>query len=461
MKPLTFFFLLTITFHLKSQSVDAAALKLEVNGKYELFGTIPIGEKGLIFYNKKSDGPLHFEKYNTDLIKQCDSDIVIPKGYYFADFTQSFRFLHFIFTNKKGDFIYYKIVLWDFKYQTIEGRFGKEAEIKELIATDKFVYIHSTEKDGDIVRQINLNTFAIAPLEIESKEIKNVRINYGDVVTANNHVIFYGTTGTLTKKSQSAFEFNEFGELAHVINFPCGEHIDLDNISCASLGGGVLIFTGTYTCMDFPQGIFICKTIAGKPEFYKQFLFTDLDYFISDHSANTEIISEDKCSKHTPQFDLGITSYPIVKAGNQYIYAIDINKTGNFMCFDENNSDNKCISPSTLLIAFDISGTKQWDLNLSRPADINGFNNSTQFINIRQTKNNIELLRCGDQHAQFLELNTAGEIISGREDEISDNCRHAASESASHWFRNSFLFTGYSDTSVDGKLFYFITKLSL
>ena len=459
MKQLTLLLLLTISFHLKSQSVDAAALKLEVNGSYELFGTIPIGEKGLIFYNKKSDGPLHLEKYNTDLIKQCDSDIIIPKGYYFKDFTQSFRFLHFIFSNKKGEFICYKIVLWDFKYQIIEGRFGKESEIKELIATDKFVYIHSSEKDGDIIRQINLNTFAIAPLKIESKEIKNVQINYGNMVTANNHVIFYGTSGSLTNKSQSAFEFNEFGELAHVVNFPCGEEIKLQNIAAASLGGGVLIFTGTYTCKEFPQGIFICKTIAGIPEYYKQYAFGNMQSFIGEET-NPENISG-KCSKNIPEFNFKLKSYSVVKGGNQLIYTIDLNEAGNFMCFDEDNLIHTCTSPATLFIAFDNSGARQWDINLSRPSDITGFNNATQIIHVRQVKNKIEILRCGDQKAQMLEINNAGEIISGSEDKISDNCRHAASESASYWYRNSFLFTGYSDTSVEGKLFYYITKLSL
>lgn len=460
MKQFTFLLFLIFSFHLHAQSIDAAALKLEVTGPYALFGTIPVGEKGLVFYSKHPGGQLHLEKYNTDLVKQISADISIPEEYTFKSFTTSLRFLHFIFANKKGDFIYYKFVLWDFKFQTIQGRFGKESELKEFIATDKFVYIHSAEKDGDIIRQINLNTFAIAPLEIESKEIKNVRINYGNLVIANNHVIFYGSSGPLTNKSQSAFEFNEFGELAHVINFPCGDEIKLQNIAAASLGSGVLIFTGTYTCKEFPQGIFICKTIAGKPEYYKQYAFGSLQSFIGEE-INQENTASGKCSKNIPEFNFQIKSYPAVKGGNQLIYTIDLNEAGNFMCFDEDNLIHTCTSPATLFIAFDNSGAREWDINLSRPSDITGFNTATQIIHVRQVKNRIEILRCGDQKAQMLELNNAGEIISGSEDKISDNCRHAASESASHWYRNSFLFTGYSDTSVDGKLYYFITKLSI
>lgn len=439
MRTLAFLLFISISLHLRSQSVDAASLRLEVNGPYELFGTIPIGEKGVIFYNKKPGGPLHLEKYNTDLIKQCDSDIIIPKGYYFADFTQSLRFLHFIFTNKKGEFIYYKIVLWDFKYQSIENTFSKKTIIKDILATDKFVYILTELKSTRTINQISLNTFSLLPVKLDSKEIKNSAVVKGEVIPSNNHVIFYGTSGGISNNTPTAFEFNEFGELAHTIVFAPGEHTRLENIKATSLGKGVMIFTGTYSCSEFPQGIFICKTAGGKTEFYKQYPFQTFNCF-ADLNKYLILNGSGKCKKEDLQYDIQIITYPVVKTSANFLFETDIQ--------------------SPYIISFSQDGNIAWNLKIDTEEDMHAFQN-TSLLNVKEIGNSIHILSCGNQNATLSELNKEGEIISGMKDAISDNCRTATTEFAGYWFKKSFLFTGYSDTSVEGKLFYLISKLSL
>ncbi|HNM08611.1 MAG TPA: hypothetical protein PKK72_08480 [Chitinophagales bacterium] len=300
----------------------------EIEG-YDGFSIEPFGKNGLLVYSKSEEGNSYrIQRYNTDLEPEEKKDITLPKGYFMIGEYLDDESINFLFSNKKGQFIFYQVNGNTFDLSKASGIFPKKTLPGFFVAKGNFAYITRSNKKGVTIIQLNISTgkSKIIPLNISPYTLKDLTVEKIQPIEETGETFIY--VNAYNKKDHNLFvmQVNESGTVTNTFNLSKDTEKKLSSVSASPIGENEYVFTGTYSSRSSAtsEGMYICSATNGKVNFMKFYNFVDFTEFFSYLPERTQEKIEKKKAKADDKgkefsYNYYIAEHPIRKIGDNYL----------------------------------------------------------------------------------------------------------------------------------------------
>jgi hypothetical protein len=254
-------------------------------------GVIGLGEDGLIVRSRddnKEDGGYnwHYRKYDNNLTQVNEEELFIDKSLFLDESYQEENKLYSFFKGRKGDYMLSVLDASTFAITNHAGAIPKKTYTREMVVLGDYAYLSAQTRKASNLFALNVKTGRnkIIPIEFSGYKAKNITINNIQAIPESKELIVFAKLID-NRKSSDIFiiRLDETGTKVSesVLTQSIGQNVV--SISANYLSPGRYTFVGTYSTKSntASEGLFYCKTMDDKIEFFNTYNFLDLQDFLS------------------------------------------------------------------------------------------------------------------------------------------------------------------------------------
>ncbi|MBC8046160.1 MAG: hypothetical protein H7Y00_05145 [Fimbriimonadaceae bacterium] len=477
---------------ISAQVVNEKRIEIDLEDGFENFNLTPFGKDGILMYAREEDGDYwKVERYDTELVPGAEKKLEVTKKFGFSKQFESETQLSLLFTDRKGNYILYKINADDLAVSKQTGKFPtKKIYVKELIVSGDLAYISAGTKKGPVLMSVDMGSGkkTIIPTTISPYGTKDLSIENMQVMKSGEVMVYINA---LNKRDLNVYvmQLDDLGKKTNTFNLSANTEKKLTSISASPVSNEGYIFTGTYSTKSTTgsEGMYICKTTGETVDFLQFYNFLDFEEFLSYlPEKKQEKIEKKKERKEDNDKEFSINYYiaehEIIEMNDQYIfigeafyptYRTETKTTyvnGKPTTTTTTVFDGYYYTHATA-VGFTMEGEKLWDRTFEMRPGYKPYS-VRRFISVSTQDDVISLLFSSGNSIKSIAFSPDGGNVKEKSidfiKEKSDEEKIKASYSnMQYWYDNHFIAHGYQTIKDKEESFgnkkrkvYFITKIN-